>query len=91
MTEIFQLIATYGLPVVLTVWFVFRIDVVVTKMVGLLESFIIGQDKKEEDTAKKTEELVEAVKEAVELIREVKQDVAKIDSKIDILGVKLDR
>jgi hypothetical protein len=82
--SILQLIATYGLPIVLCIWFVFRIDVTITKLVGLLEVFIAWYKEKDKDKEKKEAEMKETVKELV------KQN-GDILHQIELLGAKVDK
>jgi len=57
MKEILELVTNYGLPLILTVWFVFRIDVAITKLITLLESFIKHQIEKEVEKKEREKEL----------------------------------
>ena len=82
--SILQLIATYGLPIVLCIWFVFRIDVTITKLVGLLEVFIAWYKEKDKDKERKEGEMKETVKELV------KQN-GEILKQIELLGARIEK
>lgn len=84
MKDILELIATYGLPIVLTVWFVFRIDTVITKLVHLLEDFITWQKEREEDRKEREKEMKSAVKTLTE-------QTADTVNRIKILEVRLSK
>lgn len=84
MQEILEMIAKYGLPIVLTVWFVFRINPTITKLVNLLESFIEWQTEKETERKEKDKELRDTVKS-------MNEQCSKIMSKLDVMEVKIDR
>jgi hypothetical protein len=84
MKQTLELIANYGLPLILTVWFVFRIDITITKLVNLLEAFIKRQIDKEEESKERAKEL----KGRLDTLSE--QCVGVINQ-IKILEVRLDK
>lgn len=81
-TEVLKLVATYGLSIVLAVWFVFRIDVTITKLTNLLETFIKWQNDKE--TAR-----VEKEKEMRDKVDEVKDMATEIINQLKIMEVRI--
>jgi len=83
-TEILKLVAMYGLPLVLAVWFVFRIDVTLTKLVTLMEAFIKWQNEKEVTR-------VANEKDVHDTLEELKDQGKEIAKQIEILGVRLEK
>ena len=79
-----QLVANYGLPIVLTIWFVFRINPTITKLTNLLEAFIQSQ------TAKELERR-EREKEIKDMLGSIADDVAENNSRIRILEVRSEK
>lgn len=84
MKEALELIATYGLPIVLTCWFVFRIDSVLTTLTGTMTTFIEWLKTKENE--RKDREIVIAA----ELVVLKEQNVALIN-KINILEIRVEK
>ena len=84
MKEILELIATYGLPIVLTVWFVFRIDTGMTKLIDLIKHFIEWQTQKDTDRKDKEKELHDTMKSLTE-------QTSETINRIKILEVKIDK
>jgi len=82
--EALELIATYGLPIVLTCWFVFRIDSVLTTLTGTMTTFIEWLKTKENE--RKDREIVIAA----ELVVLKEQNVALIN-KINILEIRVEK
>jgi hypothetical protein len=83
MKEALALIATYGLPIVLTVWFVFRIDVAITKLVGLLEAFIKWLTEKDTERKEKDRELRTMIEHLTEQCGEVMNRIKILEVKVD--------
>ncbi len=84
MKQTLELVANYGLPLILTIWFVFRIDVSISKLVGLLEAFIKRQIEKDDETKDRQKEL----KGRLDILSE--QCVGVINQ-LKILEVKLEK
>ena len=83
-SEILKLVAMYGLPIVLTVWFVLRIDVAITKLIVLLEAFIGWMKDNEEEKEKQN-------KEIKELLVAIKDRQGEVINKINIMEVRLEK
>ena len=84
MKELLELVANYGLPMVLTIWFVLRLNPTITKLVNSLEKFIAWLTDKEEQRKEKDKEMKEALKIVVE-------QNAEVLNRIRILEVKLEK
>ena len=67
---ILQLIATYGLPIVLTCWFVFRLDGILTRLVTTLSEFIAWLRMREEERCKREAEVKVELKEIAAAFKE---------------------
>ena len=84
MKEFLELVANYGFPMVLTIWFVLRLNPTITKLVNTLETFIKWLTDKEEQRKEKEKELKETLKVITE-------QNAQILNKMGILEVKLEK
>jgi biopolymer transport protein ExbB/TolQ len=66
---VLQLVATYGLPIVLTCWFVFRLDGILTKLVATLTEFIFWLRAREEERCKREMEIKQDLKETARTLK----------------------
>ena len=82
MKEILELIATYGLPIVLTCWFVFRIDNVLTTLSSTMASTIEWLKAKEVERRGREEVSADAM-------AELKDQNTALLNEIKILEVKI--
>jgi uncharacterized protein involved in cysteine biosynthesis len=81
---ILELIANYGLPMVLVVWFVLRLNPTVTKLVNMLEVFIKWLTEKETERKEREKEMKEAIKTLTE-------QNAEVISRLRVLEVRTER
>jgi len=90
--EILELIATYGLPIVLTCWFVFRIDTMLTNLSGSLTTFIEWLKQKEMDRKEREDSVRKAISDLdKDHLTILKDQMATVINKISILEVKIER